>query len=498
MRRTLFSLLLKEQNLTTWEAFCVPYTATGRDLARQTGNRRLATVSLGRTTFDRWSSGSWYGRPRGEAAQILERMFGHPVDILFSPAPYASESPVAAGAVATRIAARWPTSTMLIPAGGPVGTWEIAGRHRLDGTSAAVHLLPAVRQGQAVNADDLGHDGQHALEEFLRPARRGFVVGVEKRRGDLDLYVREAVRGRRRDQPGLRAGEFMPIPSAYLLDDLTYAVIWALTQLDDGLLADDQVLDGERHLISTYLSLPRSAPSQLLVDLSAAGSSWMGSAFCAQHIQQELTDAAEVPIFWTREQSGEEAAPWLFFKHKIDYLQALTRFHSASAQTVRVFCLPEGEIERSERYERVLLLLAIALMERFGIRVRVIPKPEYSDVDGVALVPGERAVVANWVRAPGGALWAAGSTSARGDLRTYAEAFADAQGDDVLSGMADSASRLRALSGYLGLDWGWFTSRCRALGEYGVAGLVRPRSRLLTVSALDETLLFLGRLSPGR
>jgi hypothetical protein len=224
----------------------------------------------------------------------------------------------------------------------------------------------------------------------------------------------------------------------------------------------------------------------------------MGSAFCAQHIQQELTDAAEVPIFWTREQSGEEAAPWLFFKHKIDYLQALTRFHSASAQTVRVFCLPEGEIERSERYERVLLLLAIALMERFGIRVRVIPKPEYSDVDGVALVPGERAVVANWVRAPGGALWAAGSTSARGDLRTYAEAFADAQGDDVLSGMADSESRLWALSSYLGLDWDWFTSRCRTLGEYGVAGLVRPRSRLLTVSALDETLLFLGRFSPGR
>ncbi|MFF9458078.1 hypothetical protein [Streptomyces flaveolus] len=495
MRRTLFSLLLKKRNLTTWEAFCVPYTATGRELARETNNRRLATVSLGRTTFDRWSSGTWYGRPRGEAAQILERMFGHAVDVLFSPAPDASESPLSVGSVATQIGSRWPTSSWLIPAGGPAGTWEITGRHRLDGTSAAVHLLPVVRQGEEVNPEGLDPDGQRDLEGFLRPARRGFVVGVEERRGDLDLYVREAATTRRAGHPGPQSTGALSIPSAYLLDDLTYGIVWALTQLDDGLLADDQVLDSERHIISTYLSLPRSAPSQLLVDLSTAGSSWMGSAFCAQYIQQELANATEVPTFWTREQSGEEAAPWLFFKHKLDYLQALTRFHSSSAQTVRVFCLPEAEVAHSERYERVLLLLAIALMERFGIRVRVIPKPEYSDVDGVALVPEHRAVVANWVRVPGGALWAAGSTSARGDLRTYASAFADAQGNDVLSGTTDPASRLRTLSDYLGLDWDWLISRCRALGEYGVAGLVRPRSRLLTVHALDETLLFLGKLA---
>ncbi|MFG3024087.1 hypothetical protein ACGFZQ_37150 [Streptomyces sp. NPDC048254] len=495
MRRTLFSLLLKKQNLTTWEVFCVPYTATGRELTRETGNRRLATVSLGRTTFDRWSSGRWYGRPRGEAAQILERMFGYPVDVLFSPAPDSRKSPVAVGSVGTQIGSHWPTSCMLIPTGGPAGTWEITGRHRLDGTSAAVHLLPVMRRGEEVNPDDLSKDDQRNLEGFLRPARRGFIVGVEERQDDLELYVREAACARRPGQPGSQSAGTLSIPTAYLLDDLTYGIVWALTQLDDGLLADDQVLDSEWHLISTYLSLPRSAPSQLLVDLTAAGSSWMGSAFCAQHIQQELANATEVPIFWTREQSGEEAAPWLFFKHKLDYLQALTRFRSATTPTIRVFCVPEAEVPQSEPYERVLLMLAVALMERFGIQVRVIPKPEYAEVDGVALVHGQRAVVANWVRVPGGALWAADSTSTRGDLRTYAAAFADAQGNDVLSGAEDSASRLRAFSGYLGLNWGWLTSRCRSLGEYGVAGLVRPRSRLLTVDALDETLLFLGKLA---
>ncbi|WP_326812416.1 hypothetical protein OIE62_06975 [Streptomyces scopuliridis] len=486
MRRTLFSLLLKDRDRLGWEAFCVHFTAAGRELARETGNRRLATVGVGRTTFDKWSSGTWVGRPRSEAAQILEHMLGHTVEELFSPAPET-----------TQISTRWPTSNLLLPAGGPAGTWEIAGRQRLDGTSAAVHLLPVNRRGEGADVHDLSQDGLRDLERFLRPARRGFLVGVEERHDDFNLYVRDAAAARRPALPGPSAAGALSIPSAYLLDDLTYGILWALTQLDDGLLADDRALDAEQHLLGTYLSLPRSAPSQMLVDLTAAGSSWMGSAFCARHIQQELTDATEVPIFWTREQSGEEAACWLFFKHKLDYLQSLERFHSPAAQTVRVFCLPEAEVACSERYERVLLLLAIALMERFGIRVRVISKPEYSDVDGVALVPGQRAVVANWVRVPGGALWAAGSTSARGELRTYATVFADSEGADVLVG-EDPASRLRSLADYLSLDWGWLTSRCHGLGEYGVAGLVRPRSRLLTVEALDETLLFLGKLASHR
>ncbi|MER7688142.1 hypothetical protein [Streptomyces sp. NPDC097610] len=497
MRGTLFSLLLKDRDLLGWEAFCVHFTAVGRELAHETGNRRLATAGVGRTTFERWSSGTWHGRPRGEAAQILERMLGHTVEELFSPAADTSESTASLETVATQIGSRWPTSNLLLPAGGPAGTWEIAGRQRLDGTSAAVHLLPVIRRGEEADVHDLSQDGLRNLEQFLRPARRGFLVGVEERHDDFNLYVRDAAAARRPARPGPSAAGTLSIPSAYLLDDLTYGILWALTQLDDGLLADDQALDAEQHLLGTYLSLPRSAPSQMLVDLTAAGSSWMGSAFCAQHIQQELTDATEVPIFWTREQSGEEAACWLFFKHKLEYLQTLERFHSPVAQTVRVFCLPEAEVARSETYERVLLLLAIALMERFGIRVRVISKPEYSDVDGVALVPGQRAVVANWVRVPGGALWAAGSTSARGELRTYATVFADSEGADMLVG-EDPAIRLRSLADYLSLDWNWLTSRCHALGEYGVAGLVRPRSRLLTVEALDETLLFLGKLASQR
>lgn len=491
MRPTLFSLLLKDRQLLGWEAFCVHFAATGRELAHETGLRRLAAAGVGRTTFARWSSGTWCGRPRGEAAQVLERMFGHTVEKLFD-APDASESMAAA-----RIGSRWPTSTLLLPADGPAGIWEISGRQRLDGTSAAVHFLPVTRRDEEADVLGLSQDGLRDLERFLRPARRGFLVGVEERRDDVDVYVRDAAAARRPAFSGPPATGALSIPSAYLLDDLSYGILWALTQLDDGLLADDRALDAEQHLLDTYLSLPRSAPSQLLVDLTTVGSSWMGSAFCARHIQQELTTASEVPIFWTREQTGEEAACWLFFKHKLNYLRSLERFHGTAAQTVRVFCLPDAVVARSERYEKVLLLLAIALMERCGIRVRVVPQTEFSEVDGVALVPGQRAVVANWVRVPGGALWAADSTSSHGELRAFATVFADAQSADVLAS-GDSVSRLRLLADYLGLDWGWLTARCHALGEHGVAGLVRPRSRLLTVEALDETLIFLGKLAPSR
>ncbi|MFK4120018.1 hypothetical protein [Streptomyces longwoodensis] len=492
MSRTLFSVLLKDRDLLGWEAFCVYFAATGRELARETGNRRLATASVGRTTFDRWSSGTWRGRPRGEAAQILERMLGHTVEELFSLAPEAGELTPALKSVAAQIGSRWPTSTVLLPADGPAGVWELSGQQRLDGTSAAIHLLPVIKRGGEASAQGLSPDELRDLERFLRPARRGFLVGAAEGRDGIDVYVRDAAVARR-PLPGPPVTGPMSIPSAYLLDDLSYGILWALTQLDDGLLSDDKELDSEQRLLETYLSMPRSAPSQLLVDLSTVGRSWMGSAFCARHVRQELADAREVPMFWTREQTGEEAACWLFFRHKLEYLRALERFHGATAQTVRVFCLPEARVARSEKYERLLLLLAVALMERRGIRVRVVPNREYSEVDGVALVPGQRAVVANWVRAPGGALWAAGSTSSRGELRSYATVFADAQAADVLAG-EEPASRLQSLANYLNLDWPWLTARCHALGECGVAGLVRPRSRLLTVEALDETLLFLGKL----
>jgi hypothetical protein len=110
-------------------------------------------------------------------------------------------------------------------------------------------------------------------------------------------------------------------------------------------------------------------------------------------------------------------------------------------------------------------------------------------------VPGNRAVVANWVRTE--AVWSADTTARRPDLRRFQDYLGEAGDDSLLPG-ADRETRLRTLAEYLRIDWGQTIRRCRELGENGVSGLIRPRSRLLTISALDEVLHFLGTLAPDQ
>jgi len=186
----------------------------------------------------------------------------------------------------------------------------------------------------------------------------------------------------------------------------------------------------------------------------------------------------------------------IIFRHKIEYLRALSaQFAGSSSPLSRAFCIPEVEVTRSSRDERILLFLAVALMERLGIQVQVVVRPEFSEVDGFALVPGQRAVVANWVRTE--SIWAADTVTQRSVLRDYQEAFSEARAHSVIQG-SDPESRLRALAGYLDIPWSWLIRRCRELGDCGTASLVRPRSRHLSVDALDDVLRFLGALAPER
>ncbi|WP_432887854.1 hypothetical protein ACQPYH_06180 [Kribbella sp. CA-245084] len=65
----------------------------------------------------------------------------------------------------------------------------------------------------------------------------------------------------------------------------------------------------------------------------------------------------------------------------------------------RGLCISEADVADSPRYERVLLLLAMALMEAFGITV--VLSPEHATVEGFVL--GNEAIVANWLGGSG--LW---------------------------------------------------------------------------------------------
>ncbi|MFF7644109.1 hypothetical protein [Streptomyces canus] len=494
-RPTLFHVELKRRGWNNWEEFSVHYVDGGRTLAKQTGQRRLATARVGRTSFERWAKPDYSGRPRAEATQILEHLFGCSIDELFSPALTAAElrqPPTEAAAVIDDL---WPsTSRLIVPATGAAGMWELTGRDSLAGTAAAVQVMTAIHDGDS--DDVLVVDPAGDLKHFLRPAaRRGFLMGVEEHADSHGLYILDAGSARRAQAVASSRGTPIAIPRAYLLDDLTYGILWSLTQLDDGLLADDRALDAESHNLDMYLALPRSAPNRQLLELTAAGASWWGSAFCAQYIGRELQDASDIPLFWTREQRGAEAAPWLFFRHKIDYLRNTGRFADGGQTTSRVFCVPEAAIGRTERYERVLLLLAIALMERHGIRVRLVTEPAYAAMDGVAFVPGRKAVVANWVRT-GEPLWAASTISGRADLRSYNTAFGDAGQLDILTA-PDPKGRLQELARFLDIDWAWVTTRCRAVAEHGISHFVRTRSRLLTSEGADDALSFLGTFAPN-
>ncbi|MBV9022962.1 MAG: transcriptional regulator, XRE family protein [Streptomycetaceae bacterium] len=499
-RPTLFRLLVQERCWDNWVVFCEHFEETAWVLSKETNSPRLAGVTVGRRTFDRWFRGDWYGRPHRETARVLDRMLGFSCAELFAPAPdvlNARKTVHDKGGLQASlvIGQRWPTSRLFLSAAEDVAdSWELTGRNVLDGTTAAVYFLPATRAGGEVS---LRPPESASLERFLRPARRGLLVGVEEQGDDLRLYVIDSTSARRSRAAFAGRGGELVLSAAHELDDMTYGILWSLVQLDDGLLADDQALHEEQEVLDTYLSLPRSAPSRMTVPVfTSVGANWLGSAFCAQHIQRRLEGAMEPPLFWTREQTGEESAAWLFFRHKTAYLQAIGRqFGGAVSPLARTFCIPEAEVARTSPYERIVLFLVIALMEMCGIRVHVTVRPEYSAVDGFALVPGQRAVVANWVRTE--ALWRADTTTVRAELRGYQEVFNDAAEQSVLNG-SDPETRLRALAGYLELDWGWLVRRARGLGECGLAGLIRPRSRLLSIDALDDVLRFLGALVPDR
>jgi hypothetical protein len=329
------------------------------------------------------------------------------------------------------------------------------------------------------------------LDRFLRPARRSILVGVQEGDDDdLRLYVADSAHVRRTRRP-LPPDGALRLSPAQVLDDFTYGFVWSLTQFDAGLQADDQTLEEEWSALGTYLSLPRSAPSRMALPiLTTVGSQWLGSTFCAQHIQARLQGISEPPVFWTREQTGEQAAAWLFFNHKIEYLKSLaSQYASGHTPLTRAFCIPENEVARSAPYERILLFLAITLMEMHNVHVVVTPQPEYSHVDGFALAPDQRAVLANWVRTD--SVWAVDTVTDRPTLRGYRDVFGDTRSASIMQG-TDPEARLRELAAYLGLDWAWLTSRSRELGDCGIASVVRPRSRHLSIRTLDNVLRYLG------
>ena len=287
--------------------------------------------------------------------------------------------------------ANWPDARLSVPVPDQGMDWLVrfpAGR-TLDvagALSVQAHPLKTAGDGSVY----VPVVGGHRLDQLAATSHRGILAGVEEQPQELArLYgvdLREAHR-KIAHSPGVPSA--VVIPRAYEIDDLTYGIIWAVTSLDDALLADDSALDQRQRQLRDFEQLPHpAAGSQAAAGLTAAARMWLGSSFCARHILRNLASPQGLPAFWTREQTGEEACAWLLFRHKHTYPQQISgQFAGTADPLVRGFCVPEDAVTASARSERVLLFLSVALMESLGIRVKVCAEPEYADVDGFSSCP---------------------------------------------------------------------------------------------------------------
>ncbi|BCJ55878.1 hypothetical protein Asp14428_73530 [Actinoplanes sp. NBRC 14428] len=360
--------------------------------------------------------------------------------------------------------------------------WAPPGR-ALPGVTIPAQLHRAVRDDQVVTQVPAAY----AQHPFLQRPGRALVIG-QLDGPDADAYVLDSRHARRRLR-GAGDNARLLIPPAYRLDELTFAMLWAVANFDEALLADDAVIASTLADNAGYALMTKSAASRdMATDANPVGRMWLGSQFCADHVRRHSPTLTDTPVFWTREQRGEEAATWLLFAHKHEYLRDTSNHSQASSDPiVRVFCIPHDAVTGSPLGERALLLLAVALMESYGIHTAVTDAPELAGTAGFVTDRHRRAITATWVGADG--IWYVDATDDRSTLRAYGEAAGYATINSVTAASTAHA-RLANLAGYLGLDSQWLITRCRELAEWGTAGVAQPRSRLLSLDGLDRACQF--------
>ncbi|MEU8007211.1 helix-turn-helix domain-containing protein [Catellatospora sp. NPDC049111] len=356
------------------------------------------------------------------------------------------------------------------------------------GTELDVRVFPAVADGRVLAQLPPGFNN----DAFLTRGRRGLVIGAVHERESDYLYGLDTRNARRR-LAGPASNARLLIPDAYLLDEVTIGLLWAIVNFDEALLNDDSILAEYITDLGHLADLDRSSAGVAsAADLSPTSLMWLGSDFCARHILRNAVHLSDTPAFWTREQRGEEASAWLLFAHKFRYLEQLRERYPTGM--TRTFCVPEATVGASPNSERVLVLLVAALMESFGIRCLVTSEPEYAGVDGFVLDSRRRAIIANWLGAEG--IWFVDVTDSRTTVREYVDANSYVQAHSAITG-ATPALRLHELAAYLGLQWSTVTRRCADLAEYGIAGLAEPRSRLLSLAGAERACRYLGDLTPA-
>ncbi|MFJ9173517.1 hypothetical protein [Streptomyces sp. NPDC102360] len=486
-RRTLLRVLLEERGCHGYAVFDAEFGRAAEAAARDLGRPGLAAVSASQATWKRWLSGEQV--PRADTATVLEHWLGADVAALLRPAADERDGPrPRTGAEVVRDTARalddaFGGSSLRLPdaASGLEGLWHLTGRHRFDGAQLPVQIYEADEHAGLVI---IGAADQPHVRHFIRPTRRALILAESQG----SAYALDAAYAKRSLVTG---GDMLTIPSAYRVDQLTYALLWAMTNLDDSLQADDAVLHAEQQRLGPFLEQRRSAMARAAMpELTNVSAAWLGMHVCARHITRQLAGTSAPPLFWTPLPSAEDAAAWLFFACWPEYLSAI-RDGAGAAPSERALYIPEAVLRDAGPHERVLLWLAVALMELHGLEVRVYADPGFARTDAFVLVPDDKVIVTNWMAEHG--IWHVDTSDSLADVRACTELLARARARAVTHG-ASPEDRLRSLAGHLDVDWEWLTRRCGELATFGTGGLLRPRSRLVDTASLDAVLAFAGKL----
>ncbi len=96
-RPTLLRMLVAQRHWQKYETFATQYARAASELAVRDQDPKLRGLSIAKRQFERWLAGTLKTRPYPDHCRVLEYLFGHTVEKLFSPTPQPSE-PAQAGA----------------------------------------------------------------------------------------------------------------------------------------------------------------------------------------------------------------------------------------------------------------------------------------------------------------------------------------------------------------------------------------------------------------
>lgn len=498
--RTLLTSLLEQNGRLSWGRFEGLYARAAKRVADRVGG---TPVSVVRSTYMRWVNGE--STPEGVAQLVLEELFGIDFELLMGPAPERQvELPaildVTSRAAAMLVDSRWSTSSLYptAPVAGVDGAWHFDGLDLLDSTSVAVQMYEAT----AHTDDDvvvIGPAHYPHIRQFVRPTRRALLLAsVDESRdtGEGGLYVLDSAHARRA-LAHERPVDMLPIPTAFRLDDVTFAVLRSVLTTDAALAADDWLLNAEEQGLEQQLQKERSVYARDAVPgLSQVGSAWLGSRFCSAHAMRWLAQGAAPSALWSRAQIGEEVVPLLLFRTQHQFIDQIHSLAAGGNEPLGMaFCVPEDVVAASPLHERIMFFLGLAWLEMRGLVTWVISEPEYSRTDEFVLAPGEQAVVGTWMRVRD-TIWSADVAARKAQVRDYDQAVRHARAHSVIAGTS-SGARLRAAVDYLRLNQVWDTlpHRCAELGAYGTVDMIQTRSRLIVLDELDRALRVVGRLA---